>query len=160
MMRAASSWFASRAPREQLLLQVGALAAVLAALWCGWQAANSYRTAAAADLASAMQLRDDVARLRAIPADGSGQVTPAASDGTPRGAAAAIAMQFGLSPTRIEPDGPSGVRISFQPASASSIYGWIDAIERAGFSVGRIAIVRAGEGDLVQGDASLSARRT
>jgi type II secretory pathway component PulM len=160
MMRAASSWFASRAPREQLLLQIGAVVALLAALWFGWQAANSYRTGAAADLASAMQLRDDVARLRATPTTGAGQVTPAASDGTPRGAASAIATQFGLSPSRIEPDGPSGIRISFEPASARSVYGWIDAVERAGFSVNRITIVRAGEGDLVQGDASLSAGRT
>lgn len=87
-------------------------------------------------------------------------MTPAASDGTPRGAASAIATQFGLSPSRIEPDGPSGIRISFEPASARSVYGWIDAVERAGFSVNRITIVRAGEGDLVQGDASLSAGRT
>lgn len=160
MMRAVSSWFASRTPREQLLLQAGAAIGCLAALWFGWQAAGSYRAAAAADLASAMQLRDDVARLHAASTGVAGQVTPALSDGTPRGAAAAIAAQFGLSPTRIEPDGPSGIRISFQPASALSVYGWIDAIERAGFSVNRIAIVRAGAGDLVQGDASLTARRT
>ncbi len=159
-MGALASWFASRTPREQLLLQVGVLVALLGLFWFGWQAANSYRTAAAADLASAVQLRDDVARLRTAPTDGAGQVAPAASDGTPRGAAAAIAAQFGLSPTRIEPDGPTGVRISFQPAASRSIYGWIDAVERAGFAVTRITIVRAGEGDLVQGDASLAARRT
>lgn len=160
MIGAASSWFASRAPREKLLLQIAAVLALAAALWFGWQTASSYRTATAADLASAVQLRDDVARLRAIPPDDAGQVAPAASDGTPRGAAVAIAAQFGLSPARIEPDGPSGIRISFQPASAHNVYAWIDAIERAGFPVSRITIVRAGEGDLVQGDASLAAGRT
>lgn len=160
MMGAVTSWFGSRTPREQLLLQSGAAVALLAAMWFGWQAASGYRAAAAADLSSAMQLRDDVARLRAASANGVTQAPPAASDGTPRGAAAAIAAQFGLSPTRIEPDGPTGVRVSFQPAAARSIYAWIDAVERAGFSVNRVVIVRAGEGDLVQGDASLAAGRT
>lgn len=153
------AWFGSRTPREQLLLQLGAVVAILAALWFGWQSASKYRASAAADLESAMQLREDVARLRTLP-QGAAQVAPASSDGTPRGAAAAIATQFGLSPSRIEPDGPNGVRISFQPAAAQSIYSWIDAIERAGFKVDRVTIVRAGEGDLVQGDASLSAVRT
>ncbi len=158
MMRAASSWFASRAPREQILLQAGAAVALLAALWFSWQAASGYRAAAAADLASAMQLRDDVARLRAIPV-AAAQAASATSDGTPRGAAIAIATQFGLSPSRVEPDGPNAVRISFQPAASQGLYAWIDAVERAGFAVSRIAIIRAGEGDLVQADASVAARR-
>ena len=87
-------------------------------------------------------------------------MTPAASDGTPRGAATAIADQFGLAPSAVEPDGPTGVRISFAPASSLAIYSWIDAVERAGLVVTRISIVRAGEGDLVQGDASLAARKS
>lgn len=158
MMGQLAPWFATRTPREQLLLQAGVVIAILAALWLGWQTAAGYRASAAADLASAMQLRDDAARLRAIPA-AVGHVTPAASDGTPRGAATAVASQFGLSPSRIEPDGPNAVRISFQSAASQNLYAWIDAVERAGFAVSRIAIIRAGEDDLVQADASVAARR-
>ncbi len=159
MIGAVASWFRARTPREQLLLQIAAFIIVIGGgLTWGYQSANIYRAEAAADLASAVQLRDDVGRLATLNA-GPAAVTPAASDGTPRGAATAIADQFGLAPSAIEPDGPTGVRISFAPASSRAIYSWIDAVERAGLVVTRISIVRAGEGDLVQGDASLTARK-
>jgi type II secretory pathway component PulM len=156
MMGQLASWFSSRTQREQLLLQAGVAIAILAALWLGWQTAAGYRASAAADLASAMQLRDDVARLRAVPV-AARQTAP--SDGTARGAVTAIATQFNLSPSRIEPDGPTAVRISFQPSASQNLYAWINAVERAGFAVSRITIIRAGEGDVVQADASVSARR-
>ena len=159
MIGAVSSWFRTRTPREKLLLQVAAFIVVLGGgLTWGYQTANAYRAEAAADLASAVQLRDDVGRLATLNA-GPAAVTPAASDGTPRGAATAIAGQFDLAPSAIEPDGPTGVRISFAPASSRSIYSWIDAVERSGLVVTRMSIVRAGEGDLVLGDASVSARK-
>lgn len=160
MIGAVTSWFRSRTPREQLLMQVAVFIIVIGGgLTWGYQTANAYRAEAASDLASAAQLRDDVARLAALNA-GPVAVTPATSDGTPRGAATAIAAQFGLAPSAIEPDGPTGLRISFAPAPSHAIYSWVDAVERSGLVVTRLSIVRAGEGDLVQGDASLSARKS
>ncbi len=160
MIGAITSWFRARTPREQLLLHVAVFIVVIGGgLTWGYQTASAYRADAAAELASATQLRDDVARLAALIA-APAAVTPAASDGTPRGAATAIATQFGLAPSAIEPDGPTGVRISFAPASSRAIYSWVDAVERSGLIVTRLSIVRAGEGDLVQGDASLSARKS
>ncbi|MEZ6031028.1 MAG: type II secretion system protein GspM [Hyphomonadaceae bacterium] len=154
------AWFRSRTPREQVLLQVAAFVVVIGGgLTWGYQAASAYRAEAASDLASAQQLRDDVARLSAQASDPAA-VVPAASDGTARGAASAIATQFGLSLSLIEPDGPTGVRVTFSPAAARAIYGWVDAVERSGLAVTRISLVRVGEGDLVQADATLSARKT
>lgn len=161
MIGVVRSWFRTRAPREQLLLQVAALIVVVGCtLTWGYQAATTYRAEAASDLASATQLRDDVVRFSTLAAGPAAVVTPASSDGTPRGAATAIAAQFGLAPSAIEPDGPTGVRLSFAPAPARAIYSWVDAVERSGLVVTRLSIVRAGEGDLVLGDASLSARKS
>lgn len=160
MIGTLTSWFRTRTPREQLLMRVALFIIVVGGgLTWGYQTASAYRVEAASDLASAVQLRDDVARLATLNASPAA-VTPAVSDGTPRGAATAIATQFGLAPSAIEPDGPTGVRISFAPASSQAIYNWVDAVERSGLVVTRLSIVRAGEGDIVQGDASLSARKS
>lgn len=156
-MGALGNWFGSRTPREQLLLQVAAFIIIVGGgLFWGWQAAGSYRTAAASDLASAQQIRADIAKLEAIPAPA---VAAVVSDGTPRGAATALATQLGLTPTHVEPEGPTGVRLSFVQSATSSVYAWVEAVERAGFVVTRIALVRAGAGDVVQADASVAARR-
>lgn len=160
MIGALTSWFHTRTPRERVLLQIAAFIVVIGgSLTWGYQTASAYRATAAADLASATQLRDDVARLAALSA-GPSAVTPVDSDGTPRGVATAVATQFGLAPSAIEPDGPTGVRISFAPAPSHAIYSWVDAIERAGLVVSRLSIVRAGVGDVVQSDATLSARKS
>jgi type II secretory pathway component PulM len=156
-MSALAAWFRSRTAREQLLLQAGAFILIVGGgLFWGWQTASAYRASAAADLAIAQQIRADIARLDATPTPAA---APIASDGTPRGAATAIAAQVGLAPTHIEPEGPTAVRISFGSAPSASVYAWIDAVERAGLVVTRIALVRAGPGDLVQADASVAARR-
>lgn len=157
-MGALTAWFRSRTIREQLLLQVGAFVLIVGGgLFWGWQTASTFRVSAASDLASAQQLRADIARLESTSSPAS---APVASDGTPRGAATAIASQVGLAPTHVEPEGPTGVRISFGPAASSGVYAWVDAVERAGFVVTRIAMVRAGNGDVVQADASVAARRS
>ncbi len=159
MIKVAVFWFRSRTAREQMLLQAAvSLVIVGGGLTWGYQAASTFRVEAASDLSGAVQLRDDVARLASIGATPSA-VVPAASDGTARGAATAIASQFGLAPSAIEPDGPTGIRVSFTPAPSRAIYEWVDAIERSGLVVTRLSIVRAGEGDIVQSDASLSARK-
>ena len=159
MIGAALSWFRSRTAREQMLLQAAVFLVVIGGgLTWGYQTVSAYRNQAASDLSSAVQLRNDVVRLASTGAVPAG-VVPAPSDGTPRGAATAIASQFGLAPSAIEPDGPTGIRVSFTPASSRAVYGWVDAIERSGLVVTRLSIVRAGEGDLVQSDASLTVRK-
>jgi type II secretory pathway component PulM len=156
-MAAFVAWFRSRTAREQLLLQLAAFIVVVGGgLFWGWQAASSYRAAAATDLASAQQIRIDVARLEITPVPAA---APASSDGTPRGTATAIAAQVGLAPTHVEPEGPTGIRISFGATASSRVYEWVDAVERSGLIVTRIALVRAGAGDIVQADASVAARR-
>lgn len=160
MTGAIRAWFRSRTAREQVLMLVAAFLIVVGGglSWC-YQAVNAYRVEAASDLASAIQLREDVARLVTLSSSAS-VVTPVASDGTPRGAASAIAAQLGLALAAIEPDGPTGVRISFAPASSQAIYRWVETVERSGFVVMRLSIVRAGEGDVVQGDATVATRKS
>lgn len=156
-MGALGNWFRSRTVREQLLLQVAAFILIVGGgLFLAWQAASGYRAAAASDLASAQQIRADIAKLGATPAPAA---APVASDGTTRGAATAIAAQVGLAPTHVEPEGPTGVRISFGPSASSSVYAWVEGVERSGLVVTRIALVRAGAGDVVQADASVAVRR-
>ena len=67
MIGAITSWFRARTPREQLLLHVAVFIVVIGGgLTWGYQTASAYRADAAAELASATQLRDDVARLAAL----------------------------------------------------------------------------------------------
>lgn len=154
-----ATWFRGRTAREQLLLQACAFLLIVGGgLTFGFQTANAYRAEAATDLASAVQLRDDVSRVAALGAT-AGADAPVASDGTARGAATAVAEQLGLALSSISPDGPTGVRVTFSPASAGAIYAWIDAVERTGFEVTALSLVRAGAGDVVQGDARVSARK-
>lgn len=151
-------WFASRTSREKLLLQVCAfLVVILGGGWVAFGSAFGFRSQAADDLASAIQLRNDVARLEHVMA-ASGSVQLPESDGTARGIAVAAASQFGLSPTQIEPAGPTGVHTAFAPASSLSFYRWVDAVERAGLVVTHIVLVRAGDGDVVRADATIGMR--
>jgi type II secretory pathway component PulM len=152
------SWFRSRTGREQLLLKFAALVIIGGGgLLFAYQAASSYRATAAADLASAVQLRDDLARLKTL--EGSAAAVPVpASDGSVRGVATAVAGRLGLNAARIEPEGPTGVRMSFDPANAQTIYQWLDAVERAGLVVSRIILARAGEGDIVEASATIASR--
>lgn len=152
------SWFNSRTGREQLLLKAAAFIVIGGgALTFAYQAASSYRETSAADLSSALQMRDDLARLKSR--EGGAAATPLpASDGSVRGIVVATASQFGLSPARIEPDGPTGIRTTFEPANAQSVYQWVDTVERAGLVVSRISLVRAGEGDIVEAGATIASR--
>lgn len=150
------SWFRSRTAREQLLLTLAAFIVLGGGgLLLSYQAVASYRATAAVDLASAIQLRDDLLKLKTL--EGSVAASPApASDGSVRGVVVAAASQFGLMPTRIEPDGPTGIRTAFEPANAQRVYQWVDAVERAGLVVSRIVLVRAGEGDVVEAGATIA----
>lgn len=152
------SWFRSRTGREQLLLKFAGLVIIGGGgLLFAYQAASSYSATATADLASAVQLRDDLARLKTL--EGSEAAVPVpASDGSVRGVATAVAGRLGLNAARIEPEGPTGVRMSFDPANAHTIYQWLDAVERAGLVVSRIVLTRAGEGDIVETTATIASR--
>lgn len=158
MSNAFTSWFASRTGREQLLLKAAAFLIIGGgALLVAYQAASAYRDTASADLSSALQMRDDIARLKSL--HGSTAATPVpANDGSVRGIVTATASQFGLAPARIEPDGPTSLRTTFEPAAAQSVYQWLDTVERAGLVVSRISLVRAGEGDIVEAGATIGSR--
>lgn len=152
------SWFNARTGREQMLLKSAAFIIVGGgALLFAYQAASAYRETASADLSSALQMRDDLARLKSL-AGGAAATPVPASDGSVRGIVVAAASQFGLSPARIEPDGPTGIRTTFEPTNAQSVYQWLDTVERAGLVVSRISLVRAGEGDIVEAGATITSR--
>ncbi len=152
------AWFNARTGREQLLLKVAAVLILGGGgLLMAYQAIASYRETSGADLASAMQIRDDLAKLKTLAAIAPSAPVPA-NDGSVRGIVAAVASQNGLTPARIEPDGPTGIRTTFQPANAQNVYQWLDTVERAGLVVSRIALVRAGEGDIVEAGATIASR--
>jgi len=152
------AWFNSRTGREQLMLKAAAFIILGgSALLVAYQTAASYRATAAADLASALQMRDDLARLKTLASVAPIAPVPA-NDGSVRGIVAAVAGQVGLTPARIEPDGPTGIRTTFQPANAQNVYQWLDTVERAGLIVSSIALVRAGEGDIVEAGATIVSR--
>lgn len=152
-------WFRSRTGREQLLLKLAALIILGGGgLLFAYQSVSSYRAAAAMELASAAQLRDDISKLKTLEAGATAAPLPT-SDGSIRGIVVAAAGQFGLNSARIEPDGPTGIRTSFEPANAQNVYRWLDAVERAGLVVSRIVLVRAGEGDVVEAGATIGSRR-
>jgi len=152
------AWFSARTAREQFLLKAAAFIILGGgALLASYQGASSYRTSSAAELASALQMRDDLAKLKSL--EGIAPAAPVPSnDGSVRGIVVAASGQYGLVPARIEPDGPTGVRTAFEPANAQNVFQWIDTVERAGLVVSRIALVRAGEGDVVQAEATVASR--
>lgn len=152
------SWFNSRTEREQLILKIAVFVIVVGGvLLFAYQAAAAYRETSSADLSSALQMRDDLARLKSL--EGSATATPVpTNDGSVRGIVVAVANQFGLAPARIEPDGPTGIRAAFEPADAKYVYQWLDTVERAGLVVSRISLVRAGEGDIVGAEATIASR--
>lgn len=157
-MESVVAWFNSRTGREQLLLKVAAVLIIGGGgLLMAYQAIASYRATSAADLASAMQIREDLTKLRTLAAVAPSAPVPA-NDGSVRGIVTAVASQNGLTPARIEPDGPTGIRTTFQPANARNVYQWLDTVERAGLVVSRIALVRTGEGDIVEAGATISSR--
>lgn len=158
MIVAFLDWFRGRTSREQLLLQLAAFLLIgMGGAFLAYQTASAFRVSAAADLAGANALRADVTRLSTLLA--SLPSTPLLqSDGTPRGLASAAATHWGLKAVHIEPAGPTSIRVTFDPASAGAILQWVDAVEHAGLIVTRIALVRAGEGDLVTADATFGSR--
>jgi type II secretory pathway component PulM len=158
MIAAFLDWFRGRTAREQLLLQLAVFLVIgVGGAFLAHQAASGFRSSAASDLVSANALRTDVTRLSTVLA-ASPSAPPLESDGTPRGVGSAAASRWGLKTAHIEPAGPSAIRVTFDPAPASAIFQWVDAVEHAGLVVTRIALVRAGEGDLVTADATFGPR--
>ena len=103
MIDSFTTWFKSRTAREQLLLSAAAMIILGGgALLVAYQAASSYRASAAADLAAALQMRDDLTRLKSLEGGQASAPLPN-SDGSVRGIVVAAASQFGLAPARIEP---------------------------------------------------------
>lgn len=146
------SWWRARTMRERLLLQAAAVfvCAVLIPL-AAYQGAARYRADAAADLAAARAVQQDVARLAAA------GVTPAiAGDDTLRGIALALAAETGLTPERIEPAGPDNVRVTFAAADSLRVYRWMEGVGRHGVQLRSTALTRTGAGAQVVAEFSLA----
>lgn len=148
-MQQIAAWFSSLSARERLLIQAAAalLFGVLAPFLI-YRAADAFAERADRALTAAHALERDEKRLEELVA-ASATAAPAPPNASPRDLATATAQKAGLQISRIEPDGPTGVQVMFQPASALAVYRWIDGVEHSGLQVTRVVMVRAGEGDVV-----------
>ena len=158
MMQTLLNWLRGRTARERLLLTTALIVVFVVCLpFLAWRAASQYRTSGEREREAAMALQADTRKLAAL--QSSPDAAPAVeSDGTARGVAMAAASQLGLKISGIEPDGPTGVQTTFEPASAIAVYKWIDILERQGLVVTGVLMVRAGEGDVVAAQARASPR--
>ncbi len=155
IVQRAGGWLNARSSRERLLI-VGAvvLAVGLGVPALGWRWADDYRTAGQRERAAGEALLLDVRRLTALRAD-AGPGAAMSGDHTPRGVALAAAAIHGLTVSRAEPDGPSGLRLSLAPASAQAVYRWIETASASGMVVTGVTLVRNDDGDQVAADMVL-----
>ncbi|MBL8549594.1 MAG: type II secretion system protein M [Hyphomonadaceae bacterium] len=138
------SWTAfwrARTAREQLILKGGAVIVFGVLLpFMAFQSASAFRAKAGNDLKSAREVQANVRRLAA---QGSAP-TEAASDGSLRGIAFALAQANGLTVSRIETAGPDRIRIALEPADSLKVYRWIDALSRRGAALEKTELRRIG----------------
>ncbi|MBI1338679.1 hypothetical protein GC169_00500 [bacterium] len=159
MTNPVTQWFERRSSREKRL--IGALvgaAVLIAAPLAAFRVASDYRAEGERRLQSAVALLRDADALAAL---GPGGEAPVAlnAGGSIQSAATAAASEAGLVLSRVEPAGPDAVRISIAPASALGVFEWVSAVQSSGGEITRIVLVRAGDGDLVSTDATVTRRR-
>jgi len=150
-MERIATWWRARTGREQRLVQLAAILvfAILVPVWA-YLAASAFRTAAAAEFASAQRIEEQVETLVAASRDQA--AAPQGDDGSVRGRALAAAQAVGLTPARVEGIDPERVRIAFEPADSLAIYRWIEAVGAGGALVSQSAIVRVNDSDLVSAE--------
>ena len=141
-------WWRARTSRERLLMRGGAImiVAILAPLWA-YLAASDFRAAAAARLAGAREIADQVDRIEA--ASQARAATPAGSLAT---RLQSLAQASGLAVARIEPRSEDSALIAFEPADSLMLYRWMDQVGRGGDVIARSAIVRVADSDLVRAE--------
>ncbi len=142
------TWWRARTGREQRLVQFAAILIFILVLpiWA-YIAASSFREAAAARLATAMETERQVALIGSVGRERA--AAPQGDDGSVRARVMAAAQAVALTTARIEAIDPERVRIAFEPADSLAIYRWIEAVGRSGAQVSRSTIVRTGDSELV-----------
>jgi type II secretory pathway component PulM len=157
-MKAISVWVSALSARERLLIQVALLLLVgVLAPFLIYRTAEGFAESAHRKLGAAQSLERDAAELERLTLT-SASTAPPSTGATPRDIASDMASMSGLVLSHVEPDGPAGVQLGFQPASALAVYRWIDGAERSGLQVTRVVMVRAGDGDLVSAQVRASSR--
>jgi general secretion pathway protein M len=129
-------WWNAREPREQRVLGVGAVIAVLVLAWsviwhplsASLDALQARVSAQRADLAGMQQAAARVATLRGQGArakgERQGKSLLALADASARG------NQLGNALKRVEPLGPKSVRVSLEGAAFDSLIDWLDGLSR------------------------------
>lgn len=139
------TFWAARDARERLILRGGAAFVMLILVpFLIYQSAARYRADAAANLASAQSIMADVRTIKK-----SAPPPAAIGDGGVRGVATANAGAMGLGIVRIEPVGGDRLLIVFGASDSIGVYRWVDSVGRAGATIHRSAIARAGDGGAV-----------
>ncbi|MBL8299166.1 MAG: type II secretion system protein M [Rhodanobacteraceae bacterium] len=133
MMRA---WWATREPREQRVLLIGAAVSAVLLIWAlVWyplqRSRGELRQRVETQRAELEQMRSDSARaaqLRGLGArakvERQGKSLLALADATARGAQLANELR------RVEPVGPKSVRVSFEGASFDALADWMEGLAR------------------------------
>jgi type II secretory pathway component PulM len=153
MMVGLRFWWRARSSRERLMLSGGfaIIVCVVAPLALYFQV-DTFRRAAATDLAAARVVLSDVGKIAAAG-------PPKAASGDVRDVAAAAAATSGLTISRIEPTGVGGLVLVFGVSDSRGVYQWMDAMGASGFSIRRSNIVRVDDGALVTAEFEIGGRR-
>jgi type II secretory pathway component PulM len=130
-------WFDSLEQREKLTLSFGVVAAVLIFLWAFvWSPLRNGATELDVAVAEKSQLLATLQRAQAI----GGAAT--AGSASPAGQELILVVDqthrsHGLAGTlaRNQPDGPDGIRVTFQSAPFESLMDWLVALQRDGVAV-------------------------
>jgi general secretion pathway protein M len=152
-------WFSNLAPRERVIVLVGAAAAVLIIVWgLIWKPLNDGTTELRDALEQKRALLVDLQRVQALPASG-----PISAPGDDRRSLVVLvdqtAQSMGLSFTRTRPDGPDAISVSFASAPFDTLVEWLVQLERAsGLTVESASFNGTRERGLVSGQVFL--RRT
>lgn len=130
------AWWQARDAREQRVLGIGGLAALLLLGWAFvWHPLSASRTSlrerVAAQRADLAAMRAAAARVGDLRGQGArakaermGKSLLALADASARG------QQLGNALKRVEPLGPKSVRVSLEGASFDSIAEWLDGLAR------------------------------
>ncbi len=139
------AFWAARDARERLVLRGGAaLLALVLIPFLIYRGAARYRADAAANLAAARSIMADVRTIK-----DSGPPPAAIGEEGLRGVLTVNATAMGLNVVRIEAVGGDRLLIVFGASDSIGVYRWLDSVGRAGATVHRSVITRAGDGGAV-----------
>ena len=146
MIAQARLWWSGRSTRERLLL--GVMAALFAALFVGLgivRPLDTARSAAALRLDAATL---EAARVRAVADALRSSTRPAASFVSLPAGVASSAATAGLTLARLDVQGANTVAFTIAPVRSQALFAWIDALDRQGVMVEKIALRTNSDGTL------------